>query len=63
MNEEKIKALKEDIVSMSELKHQEKVRELLDDLEEEVKTGCEVRLLRNNFNKRRIDHNESEEEE
>lgn len=61
MNEEKIEALKEDIVSMSELKHQEKVRKLLNDLEDEVKRSSEVRLLRNNFNKRRLDFDGEEE--
>lgn len=60
MNEEKIQALKEDIVSMSKLQHQEKVRELLDDLQEEVKSASEVRLLKNNFNKRRMDYGEEE---
>lgn len=60
MNENKIDALKTDIISRVKPSNQEDVRELLEELEEEIKTSCEVRLLRNNFNKRRMDYGEEE---
>ena len=61
MNQDKIDALKTDIISRVQPTNQEEVRELLEKLEEEIKTTCEVRLLRNNFNKRRLDYNGEEE--
>ena len=63
MNQDKVDALKTDIISRVQPSDQEDVRELLEDLQEEIKATCEVRLLRNNFNKRRMDYAEGEEEE